>query len=129
MDHDKSASMAAALRLTREGRLTEAVAVLKRTLGSPADPPADGQAGAPQAGAPQASPPTAPALSGLLGRLRRALPRDLPGRIVQLSHTEAAGTAASTSTSPPAGPASGARSWSCCTAVPRTLRISRPAPG
>ncbi|MGH3811390.1 MAG: hypothetical protein ACRDUV_02895, partial [Pseudonocardiaceae bacterium] len=60
MDHDKSASMAAALRLTREGRLTEAVAVLKRTLG------------ARQAGATQAAPPTAPAPSGLLGRLRRA---------------------------------------------------------
>ncbi|MGH3834679.1 MAG: extracellular catalytic domain type 1 short-chain-length polyhydroxyalkanoate depolymerase [Pseudonocardiaceae bacterium] len=99
MDHDKSASMAAALRLTREGRLTEAVAVLKRTLGTP------------QAGATQAAPPTAPAPSGLLGRLRRALPRDVPGvrprgprsgdaapaaapggRILQLSHTEAAGT-------------------------------------
>ena len=102
MDQDKSASMATALRLTREGRLTEAVAVLKRTLGAPAAPPA---------GATQAYPPTAPVPSGLLDRLRRTLPRDLPGvqprgphagaaaqaaapseRILRLSHTEAAGT-------------------------------------
>ncbi|MGH4011155.1 MAG: extracellular catalytic domain type 1 short-chain-length polyhydroxyalkanoate depolymerase [Pseudonocardiaceae bacterium] len=102
MDHDKSAGMAAALRLTREGRLKDAVAVIKRTLGSPATPPA---------AAAQAAPPTASARSGLLDRLRRVLPGDLPGvrppgprpaaadtavapggRSLPLSHTEAAGT-------------------------------------
>ncbi|MGQ0717230.1 MAG: extracellular catalytic domain type 1 short-chain-length polyhydroxyalkanoate depolymerase [Pseudonocardiales bacterium] len=108
MDHDKSADMATALRLTREGRLTEAVGVLKRTLGSPTNPPADATQA--PSGATQASPPAASVPSGLLDRVRRALPRDLPGvrprdarptaapavaaggRTLQLSHTEAAGT-------------------------------------
>lgn len=104
MDHNRSAGMASALQLTREGRLTEAVAVLQRTLGAPAVSPA----GAAPAGAAHAPPPTAGVASGLLGRLRRALPQDLPGprppdpspdtaaaaggRILRLSHTEAAGT-------------------------------------
>ncbi|MGH3885662.1 MAG: extracellular catalytic domain type 1 short-chain-length polyhydroxyalkanoate depolymerase [Pseudonocardiaceae bacterium] len=107
MDHNKRAGMAAALQLTRQGRLTEAVGVLKRTLGAPATPPPD----AAQAGATQSSPPPAPVPSGLLGRLRQALPRDLPGvrprgprpattipatapdgQILRLHHTETAGT-------------------------------------
>jgi len=40
MDHDRNAGMTAALKLTREGRLREAVTVLQRTLGAPAAPPA-----------------------------------------------------------------------------------------
>lgn len=55
MDQGKNAGMAAALRLTREGRLTEAVAVLKRTLGAPATPPA---------GTTLTPPPTGPVPSG-----------------------------------------------------------------
>jgi poly(hydroxyalkanoate) depolymerase family esterase len=40
MDNSHSAGMSEALRLTREGRLTEAVAVIQRTLGTaPAGPP------------------------------------------------------------------------------------------
>jgi poly(hydroxyalkanoate) depolymerase family esterase len=97
MDHDRDASLAAALRLTREGRLTEAVAVIQRALGArPAD---DAQADHTQTGEVQALPD-----SGLLGRLRRVLPgapprgphartTTAPGeRILQLNHTEAAGT-------------------------------------
>ncbi len=99
MDHDRTASMAAALRLTREGRLTEAVTVLQRNLGAPT-------------GAAQASQSSTDRPSDLLGRLRRVLPqglqRGLPGvrsrgphptttappggQSLQLSHTEAAGT-------------------------------------
>ncbi|MGH8919518.1 MAG: extracellular catalytic domain type 1 short-chain-length polyhydroxyalkanoate depolymerase, partial [Actinomycetes bacterium] len=101
MDHDRRADMAEALRLTREGRLAEATAVLRRTLGAPATP----QAGAAQTGATQAP---RPAASGFLDRLRRVLPRELldfrphgphgatavaaAAQILRLSHTEAAGT-------------------------------------
>jgi poly(hydroxyalkanoate) depolymerase family esterase len=95
MDHDNNASMAAALRLTREGRLREAIAVLQRTLSAPAASPAnDTHALTATTGIP----------SGLLGRLRRVLPgvrphdpppatTDAPGKqVLRLSHTEAAGT-------------------------------------
>ncbi|MDQ4009350.1 MAG: PHB depolymerase family esterase [Actinomycetota bacterium] len=108
MDHDRSAGMASALQLTREGRLTEAVAVLQRTLGAPTVPPAGAHAGAAPASAAHVPTPTASVPSGLLGRLRRALPQALSGvrppdpradtaaaaseRILRLSHTEAAGT-------------------------------------
>ncbi|HKR49090.1 MAG TPA: hypothetical protein VJT72_05820 [Pseudonocardiaceae bacterium] len=67
MDQDKSAGIAAARRLTHERRLPAAVAALKRTLGAPA---------ASLTGA--TPPPTRPVPSGLLGRLRQALPQDLP---------------------------------------------------
>jgi poly(hydroxyalkanoate) depolymerase family esterase len=91
MTHDPSAGTASALQLTREGRLTEAVAVIQRTLGAHRAPVLDC--------APQAA------------RLRRAFPpQDLPGvrprgqhvgaaataapggRLLHLTHTEAAGT-------------------------------------
>jgi poly(hydroxyalkanoate) depolymerase family esterase len=103
MSDDRSSRMAEALRLTREGRLTEATALL-RSLG---------------AGSPDDSAPTAaragrtapPHPSGLLERLRGVVPhrpRDCPGRgahpgsaataaapggrVLRLSHTEPAGT-------------------------------------
>jgi poly(hydroxyalkanoate) depolymerase family esterase len=80
MEHDKSAGMAAALQLTREGRLKEAVGVIQRTLGGPVPPPT----GAEQAGG---------VPSGLATRLRRRVLRDRPAAGTQrLTHTEAAGT-------------------------------------
>jgi poly(hydroxyalkanoate) depolymerase family esterase len=104
MSHDRSSRMAEALQLTREGRLAEATALLQRSLG----------AGSPGASAPTAGRPgraTPPHPSGLLERLRGILPhglRDRPGRgarpraaataaapggqLLQLSHTEPAGT-------------------------------------
>ncbi|QYN38912.1 PHB depolymerase family esterase [Pseudonocardia sp. DSM 110487] len=88
MDPDKSAGMASALRLTREGRLKEAVDVIQRTLGGPVPPPT----GAAQPGT--GPPPTAaPEPPWLATRLRRRLSRDRPGAGTQrLTHTEAAGT-------------------------------------
>ncbi|MGH3699051.1 MAG: extracellular catalytic domain type 1 short-chain-length polyhydroxyalkanoate depolymerase [Pseudonocardiaceae bacterium] len=95
MEHDRNARMAAALRLTREGQLTEAIAVLRRTLGAPVASPT---------GDAQARPATMGVSSGLLGRLRRVLPEVRPPdphpattaapgeRVLRLNHTEAAGT-------------------------------------
>lgn len=97
MDHDRSA-MASALRLTREGRLTEAVAVIQQALGA---------SGFPQAGrsAPATpTPPVRPSPCGLLGRRRRVAPAPRPpgaragaatataGRTLRLHHAEPAGT-------------------------------------
>src|SRR2546423_6860526 len=95
MSHDRSSRMAEALRLTREGRLAEATALL--------------QGSAPTADRPGRA--TASRPSGLLERLRGVLPhglRDRPrrddqpraaataaapaGEVLQLSHTEPAGT-------------------------------------
>lgn len=104
MSHDRTYRMAEALRLTREGRLTEATALLQRSLGA-------GSPGtsAPVAGRPGRAAPPHP--SGLLERLRGVLPHDLRdragpdahpraaataaapgGQVLQLSHTEPAGT-------------------------------------
>lgn len=88
MDHDKSAGMASALQLIREGRLKEAVGVIRRALARPVPPPTGAAQG-------DAVPPpsTGPVLSGLTTRLRRRLSRDRPGAGTQhLAHTEAAGT-------------------------------------
>src|SRR5438034_6535271 len=111
MSHDRSsrmaearmaeARMAEALRLTREGRLAEATALLQGSA-----PTADRRPG--RAEPPHPSPPCP---SGLLERLRGVLPhglRDRPrrdahpraaattaapgGQVLQLSHTEPAGT-------------------------------------
>jgi poly(hydroxyalkanoate) depolymerase family esterase len=80
MDRDKSAGMASALRLTREGRLKEAVDVIQRTLGAPQ----------PGAGPPPTAAPDPPRLAT---RLRRRLSRERPGAGThRLTHTEAAGT-------------------------------------
>jgi poly(hydroxyalkanoate) depolymerase family esterase len=105
MSHDRTSRMAEALRLTREGRLAEATALMQRSLGagSPgACAPAAGRGGG------RAAPPHP---SELLERLRGVLPHALRGRrrrgadpraaaaaaapggqILQLSHTEPAGT-------------------------------------
>jgi poly(hydroxyalkanoate) depolymerase family esterase len=105
MPHDRTSRMTEALRLTREGRLTEATALLQRSLGtgSPGTPTA------PTAGRPGRPAPPHP--SGLRDRLRWVMPQGLRarprraahpgaaaaaaapgGRILQLSHTEPAGT-------------------------------------
>ena len=93
MDRDKSAGMASALRLTREGRLKEAVDVIQRTLGGSVPPST--RAAPPGTTQPGTGPPptAAPGPPGLATRLRRRLSRDRPGAGTQrLSHTEAAGT-------------------------------------
>jgi poly(hydroxyalkanoate) depolymerase family esterase len=97
MDRDRNAAMASALQLTREGRLTEAVAVIQDGLG--------------RAAGPATSPAPAPAVPdgpwGLLRRLRRTPAREpgaahprpraaaaaAPGgQVLHLRHSEAAGT-------------------------------------
>ncbi|MHA6795617.1 extracellular catalytic domain type 1 short-chain-length polyhydroxyalkanoate depolymerase [Pseudonocardia bannensis] len=62
MDHDRNAAMAEALRLTRAGRLTEATALLQRTLGAAAAAPPSGSwpglgLGALRPGTPRRPPP------------------------------------------------------------------------
>lgn len=119
MDDERALGMSEALRLTRAGRLTEAVAVIQRTLG--ADPTAPGHS-TPVDRPPEGGAHTLPALGELLrglragrpGAGRRGLARllgDLPttpltapnpeaaaaakapgGQIHQLSHTGPAGT-------------------------------------
>ena len=108
MHHDRNASMAEALQLTREGRLAEATALVQRSLGGTATGPAPAGTDAPppaQVRAPLRHP------SGLLGWLRDSLPQGLRGRpgrgadpraaaaaaapggrILRLIHTEPAGT-------------------------------------
>ncbi|HXV93395.1 MAG TPA: hypothetical protein VD813_08870, partial [Pseudonocardia sp.] len=77
MPHDRRTVMSEALRLTREGRLTEATALLQRSLGgSPAGPDPDGPDGPPPARRPAR--PHHP--SDLLGHLRAALPHGLRAR-------------------------------------------------
>lgn len=100
MDDDRTSGMSEALRLTREGKLTEAFTRIQRTLGA----------------TPHARPatPTGPPTGGLYGQLRDAIGtrlRDLPapgrpttrpgaaeaatapgGEVRSLSHTEPAGT-------------------------------------
>ena len=83
MDDFRSADMSEALRLTRAGQLTEALAVIQRTLGTAPPVPSSPTWRTPPAGFPLAgrsSLPTAgshaaPDLSPLLGALRAALSR------------------------------------------------------
>jgi poly(hydroxyalkanoate) depolymerase family esterase len=104
MDDDRTSGMSAALRLTRAGRLNEAVAVIQRTLGStsvvpPTATPGAGQ-GLPGLPFPEVAPirsagrSGAPGASGLLDELRSAwaaqsgagLP-DALGRLLQQLRT------------------------------------------
>jgi poly(hydroxyalkanoate) depolymerase family esterase len=113
MQDDQHATMAEALRLTREGRLAEATALLQRGLGRPATgatpPPAPSRV-LPQRASNASSRPSA---GGLLDRLRARLPTGLPdeprsrpagsnaaaaaasapgGEIRHLTYTDAAGS-------------------------------------
>jgi hypothetical protein len=96
MDHEKKNGMAAALRLTREGRLTEAVAVLRRILGGSAgDTKADDARTRPAQTGAQATSPSAGVAPGLGVRPRGPRPKTITApseRVLRLSHTEAAGT-------------------------------------
>jgi poly(hydroxyalkanoate) depolymerase family esterase len=99
MEHNRIADMAAALRLTREGRLGEATAVIQRGL-APDAVPVD----ALSTGTRQPSRPRTCAPAGLLGDLHvtarnllgsrpRAEKAAAPGgRMLSLRHTELAGT-------------------------------------
>jgi poly(hydroxyalkanoate) depolymerase family esterase len=81
MDDDRTSGMSEALRLTRAGRLEEAYAVLQRSLGSGTVPPPVALPKVATTPFPRTT--GAPALGGLLGRLREALPArtgsELPG--------------------------------------------------
>ncbi len=94
MDDHRSTAMSEALRLTRAGRLTEAVALLQRTLGAADGGPADGLRTAPSAKLGQ-GPPSG--LAGLLGKLPASLSgllADLPTAARRTTHPEAAAAAA-----------------------------------
>lgn len=80
MDEHRIAGMSEALRLTRAGQLTEATALLQRTLGAAR---AAGKSGAGRSGG-------LADLSGASPRIAR--PLALGGEIRHLSHTEPAGT-------------------------------------
>ncbi|HEX5348616.1 MAG TPA: PHB depolymerase family esterase [Pseudonocardiaceae bacterium] len=80
MDEHRIAGMSEALRLTRAGQLTEATALLQRTLGAAR---AAGKSGADRSG-------ELADLSGASPRIAR--PLALGGEIRHLSHTEPAGT-------------------------------------
>jgi poly(hydroxyalkanoate) depolymerase family esterase len=92
MDHDRAANMSEALRLTRTGQLTEALAVLQRTLGTaPAGGPDD--AGWRRSGHSlgdrlscgyHTCPVEPPATRGLIGTLRDTLGTQLPGGLADL---------------------------------------------
>ena len=97
-DHHRSTGMSEALRLTRAGRLTEALAVLQRTLGAAPEIPARLPGG-------QHMPPaqwrTMRRPGGLLDRLRPPLTSNpgaaaeaaaAGGEIRRMAHTEPAGT-------------------------------------
>ena len=109
MPHDRTSRMAEALRLTREGRVTEATALLQGSLG--AGSPGDFHRAAPAPAASRPGRAAPPHPSGLRDRLRGVLPHGLRarprraahpraaaaaaapgGQVLQLSHTEPAGT-------------------------------------
>ena len=92
MDHDRATHMSEALRLTRTGQLTEALAVLQRTLGTaPAAGPdhtsrrrcGHSLGNRPSAGY-HTSPLEHPPARGLLDTLRDTLGTQLPGGLADL---------------------------------------------
>src|SRR6185437_15800282 len=120
MDDDhRSTGMSEALRLTRAGQLTEAFAVLQRTLGAsrPNGPVGAAPEIPAQLAGGQHMPPaqwrTMRRPGGLLDRLRLPLSSNpgaaaaaaaAGGEIRRMAHTEPAGTEATTSISRPATP-------------------------
>ena len=135
----RSTGMSEALRLTRAGQLTEAFAVLQRTLGA-ARPAATSRV---EATGGQHTPPTGWRTmrrpGGLLGRLRRTRTPRTPAPLRRPPHPAARsatwttptqpGPEAMTSTSRPATPVRRCRWSSCCTAASRTPPTSPQAPG